>query len=46
MELFIWNDYRWKLVDQLEGSDKEEFVIVRKLFVQWKKKVSKILRQT
>ncbi|XP_055304270.1 uncharacterized protein LOC129569459 [Sitodiplosis mosellana] len=38
MKLFIWNDYSWKLVDQSKWYDKCEFVIVRKLFVQWEKK--------
>lgn len=40
MSLFIWNDRDWKLVDVRTKFDKDVYVVVRKLFVQWVKEVS------
>lgn len=40
MDLFIWNDYEWKLIEKSDEYDKNFFFIVRKLFVQWPIKVS------
>ncbi|XP_055304271.1 uncharacterized protein LOC129569460 [Sitodiplosis mosellana] len=37
MKLFIWNDYEWRLIEASDDYDKENFYIVRKLFVQWPK---------
>lgn len=40
MHLFIWNDRRWQLIDQKSEYDKENYVVIRKLFVRWLKSVS------
>lgn len=45
MNLFIWNDYEWKLIEKSDEYDKNKFFIVRKLFVQWPIKVSVFERQ-
>lgn len=39
MKLFIWDDYNWKLIEPTEEYNKNEYFIVRKLFVQWPKEV-------
>ncbi|XP_031619260.1 uncharacterized protein LOC116338267 [Contarinia nasturtii] len=50
MNLFIWNDYEWRLIKDSDEYDKKSFFVVRKLFVQWPKEgdamtCNKIIRE-
>ncbi|XP_055304260.1 uncharacterized protein LOC129569451 [Sitodiplosis mosellana] len=37
MNLFVWNDRRWQLVNVNSDYDKENYLVIRKLFVRWLK---------
>lgn len=40
MNLFVWNDRRWQLIEENDDYDKENYIVIRKLFVRWLKNVS------
>lgn len=41
MQLFVWNDRKWKYIDKNTEYDKKNYAVVRTLFVRLQKDVSR-----